>query len=440
MKWWESDWIHNLGKRQVHYMRVEDCKIAKWAQELGTPLYLYDEEVLHDRYHQLRMSLHPSVDIGLSLKANNNISLAARLRRWGSCVEVASMGELHLARLAGFPPERIIFSGPGKTAEELENALEYGIYCINAESFDEVDRIAALAAERKFTAGIGIRINPNMSIVNTAIRMGGLPRQFGIDESSLTAMVKKLKCMPNISFKGIHIYSGTQILDSNQIIKAFNYTINLAKELQIEHGLNFEFIDLGGGFGVPYFSHEKELDIEHVCRETNKLVAEYLQHSPKTRFMIETGRFLLAESGAYVARVLYVKESKGEKFLILDGGMHHHVSSTFRGRTMRNNFPVRLVRSNGTPAQGNLERVNLVGPLCTPEDCLAKDIELPEANAGDYIMLLKSGAYGLSYSPLQFLGHPTPLEALVANGKLSVIRERGDVSDLLRHQYLPKDI
>ncbi|MNI56954.1 L-glutamyl-[BtrI acyl-carrier protein] decarboxylase [compost metagenome] len=208
----------------------------------------------------------------------------------------------------------------------------------------------------------------------------------------------------------------------------------------MKHGLECEFIDLGGGFGVPYFSHEKELDIEHVCRETNRLVEEYLRDSPETRFMIESGRFLLAESGVYVARVLYVKESKGEKFLILDGGMHHHVSSTFRGRTMRNNFPVRLVRSDGTPAQGNPERVHLVGPLCTPEDCLAKDIELPEANTGDYIVLLKSGAYGLSYSPMQFLGHPSPLEALVTNGTPSVIRERGDVTDLLHHQYVPKDI
>lgn len=415
-------------------MNLLDADVLRIANEYGTPIYLYDGDFLKSHYEQIRNALHDSIDVFLSFKANNNLSIAKQFCLWGSGIEVASLGEFNLALKAGFSPENIIFSGPGKTESELTYAINHGAYCIIIESIDELMIILDISKKSRTVVNVGVRINPDQDLVQTSVKMAGVPRQFGIDESQLDLIFATLKnCKDNVQFIGIHVYAGTQLLNPEHILQSFKYTIELAIQIKNKYEMTCKMIDLGGGFGVPYFTHEEALDFSLLASEINKLIENALKSFPYTRFIIESGRFLLAESGVYIAKVLYTKYSKGEKFIITDGGLHHHAASTFRGKTMRNNFPVKVIKktySNNTTK----ESVHIVGPLCTPEDCIARKVELPEIESGDLISVAYSGAYGLTYSPNLFLGHPTPIEIMVYNKNEYVIRNQGKPEDLLLNQ------
>ncbi|MCP1311560.1 type III PLP-dependent enzyme [Paenibacillus tyrfis] len=420
-------------------MKLSDQKIWELSTSYKTPLYIYDGDFLENHVNRIRQYLHPSIDIFFSLKANNNLFLAHCFLKKGFGAEVASKGELFLAKTAGFLPSNIIFSGPGKNVDEITYALEQNIYCVIIESYQELVIIEQLAQKMGMIANIAVRINPDSDLVQSSIKMAGVPRQFGIDESQLVDVFEKINSSSFLHFRGIHIYTGTQILQAQQLYQAFSYAVNLARCIRDEYGLLCEMIDMGGGMGVPYFAHEKELDFLTLAKRVNQLINKAVYDFPTTRFIIESGRYLTAETGVYVARVLYVKHSKGETFYIVDGGMHHHVSSTFRGRTLRNNFPIKLIsKSMEDCVPTPIQKATIVGPLCTPEDCLAKNVELPVAKEGDLIMIKKSGAYGLSYSPQLFLGHESAMEVYYYQGESRVIRERGRVEDLLLHQVLTK--
>ncbi|BFH10917.1 type III PLP-dependent enzyme [Paenibacillus melissococcoides] len=414
-------------------MRISDEKIRDICNHYGTPLYLYDGNFLHEHYHNIRQQLHDQIDIFLSLKANNNLALIQQFAHWGSGVEVASAGELLLAQKAGFKTNQIIFSGPGKRPEELIEAIKEGIYCIIVESIDEAILIDGLAKSKGRQVFIGLRINPDLDMAHTSIKMAGVPRQFGLDESKIQDFFETFITLENVRFRGIHLYMGTQQLNAERILASFTHTIKLAIEIEEQYGCTCEMIDMGGGFGVPYFNHETALDFDSLLHRVNEMVENVLPLFPNTRFIIESGRYLLAQSAAYMSQIIYVKESKGEKFLITDGGMNHHAAATFRGRAMRNNYPVKLIPQDGIGIR-KPEQVNIVGPLCTPDDLLATHIELPTASTGDYIAILNSGAYGMTYSPILFLGHETPKEIMIYKDDLFVIRDAGNKEDLLRHQ------
>ncbi|EML6324634.1 diaminopimelate decarboxylase [Bacillus cereus] len=412
--------------------------IRRICSKFPTPLFLYDGNYLKEHIRNIQNHLHPAVQIFFSLKSNNNASIANLIRGSGCGIEVASKGELYLALKAGYKPKEILFSGPGKQIDELELAIDLGIYSIIIESIDELRIVSKLASLKSKNVKVSVRINPDIDVARTSIKMGGVPRQFGIDESKIPYVLNLIENLPNVDFKGIHVYMGTQILNSDQLIKTFTYTLELAKSIKDEYGLICEMIDLGGGLGIPYFKHEKELDFLLLAKELNSLIEEGLIHFPNTKFIIESGRYLVAKAGIYLTKVLYTKDSKGEKFLIVDGGLNHHVAATFRGRTMRNNFPLTVILEKVNESYGKQENVTIVGPLCTPEDCLAKNVNLPQVKSGDIICIFNSGAYCLSYSPNHFLGHPTPMEILLLDDQEYVIRERGNEEDLLRYQNIIK--
>ncbi|PUA34645.1 type III PLP-dependent enzyme [Paenibacillus elgii] len=407
-------------------------RLIEICSKYPTPFYLYDGRSLYDNYHEIRKSLDESVEIFLSLKANNNVSLAKLFAKWGTGVEVASKGELLLALKAGFSPENIIFSGPGKLEEELELAIREEIYCIIIESLEEAKKVELISSKLGINSNIGIRVNPDCDITNARIKMAGVPRQFGIDEDDIGEVCSYIKDSSHLVFKGIHVYVGTQILNPDEIVKSMKYTIELAKHIQETTGFEITMLNLGGGFGVPYFSHEKPLDIGILMSQVNGLIYQAKQLFPNARFIVESGRYLLATSGRYIAKAIYKKKSKGEEFIVVDGGMNHHAASTFRGRTMRNNYPIKVIKKNNNT--GDYKTTNIVGPLCTPEDCIARSITLPEINVGDYICVENSGAYGLSYSPILFLGHLPPMEILVWEGREYVVRSRGNSDFLLLNQ------
>lgn len=421
-------------------MGITNQDVLHLAKEYETPFYLYDGNFLFEHYHNLREKLETNVDIFLSLKANNNANIAMLFKTWGSGIEVASMAELYLAERVGFKPENIIFSGPGKKKEELRYAIEKSIYSIIVESILELKYIQEISLEMNSTINVGVRINPENDLANSTIKMAGVARQFGIDESQLDSFFKILDSCPNINFMGIHVYTGTQIFEEKNIIESFKNTVRIARDIFFRFGKKSNMINLGGGFGVPYYSHELPLDIEQVISELNYLVIAEKEIFKDTRFIIESGRYLLAQSGMYVMKVLYSKISKTEKFYITDGGMHHHAASTFRGRTMRNNFELRTISNKDGADEKSLEKVNIVGPLCTPEDCIGKNVYTEKLEPGDLVGVLNSGAYGLSYSPIHFLGHPIPYEILKFNDKFIQIRGRGNKEDILFRQDINKDM
>ncbi|WP_338553234.1 type III PLP-dependent enzyme [Paenibacillus sp. KS-LC4] len=425
-------------------MNINHDEVFRLADMHETPFYLYDGDFLESHYRTIREMFDPSISFYLSLKSNNNVYLASLFQSWGTGVEVASVGEIVLANKAGFTTGQMIFSGPGKKKSELEYAVQVGIGCIIAESADELRAIKTIVEYANKEVSVAIRINPDKSMANTAIKMGGAPRQFGIDESMLEEAMCVIQASQSIIFAGIHVYGGTQNLNHDAIVESVRYTVGLAVKIYEQYGYICRMVNLGGGFGIPYFPHEVPLNAAELAARINAIVQDARKTNFKdTVFIIESGRYLLAQSAIYVTRVLYSKLSKGERFIIVDGGMHHHAASTFRGRNIRNNFPlgfISKVSGEASQEEATLEKASIVGPLCTPEDCIGKGINVPVLQAGDIVYVLNSGAYGLSYSPIQFLGHPSPAELLNHRGQCRIIRRRGDSEDLLVNQVFSDQI
>ncbi|MGG4218785.1 type III PLP-dependent enzyme [Paenibacillus jamilae] len=424
-------------------MDQKDKVLLERFGEHPTPFYYYDGDALHAHVSSLLSRLHPAVRVHYALKANGNVALAGLLRSLGCGVEIASAGEMFVAMEAGYAAEDVLYAGPGKTVAELREAIACGIGCIHVESVRELRLLEDIAAQADVFVRAAVRINPDNDLSGATIKMGGVPRPFGVDEGQLDQFFKVLEDCPHVYFQGIQVYTGTQMLKADQILASFANTLQLAERVQAQYGVAMHTINLGGGFGVPYFAHEQPLDMDQVIDGLNALAEQTRSRMPGVRLIIESGRYLVAQSGMYVCRALYTKESKGEKFVVADGGMNHYVSATFRGRRLRDNYPVRIMRRQSVEAPKELETVSIVGPLCTPEDCIVKKAELPPIEEGDYIAFPNAGAYGLSYSPLYFLGHATPTELLDYHGEVHVIREPGDRTDLLHHQRmiaLPEDV
>ncbi|MFT9369908.1 type III PLP-dependent enzyme [Paenibacillus polymyxa] len=424
-------------------MDQKDEVLLERFGEHPTPFYYYDGDALHAHVSSLLARLHPAVRVHYALKANGNVALAGLLRSLGCGVEIASAGEMFVAMEAGYAAEDVLYAGPGKTIAELREAITCGIGCIHVESVRELRLLEDIAAQTGVFVRAAVRINPDNDLSGATIKMGGVPRPFGVDEGQLDHFFKVLEDCPHVYFQGIQVYTGTQMLKADQILASFANTLQLAERVQAQYGVAMHTVNLGGGFGVPYFAHEQPLDMDHVIDGLNALAEQIRSRMPGVRLIIESGRYLVAQSGMYVCRALYTKESKGEKFVVADGGMNHYVAATFRGRRLRDNYPVRIMRRQSAEVSTELETVSIVGPLCTPEDCIVKKAELPPIQEGDYIAFPNAGAYGLSYSPLYFLGHATPAELLDYRGKVHIIREHGDRTDLLHHQRmiaLPEDV
>lgn len=401
---------------------------ADLARQFGTPLYLFDSEVIQRQYQRLSAALGPGAEIFYSLKANGNASIAALLRRCGSCAEVASLGELLLAQTAGFAPENILFSGPGKTVEELTAAVQAGLFCIMAESAQEVRRLSAIGGKLGRTARIGVRINPHFKPPKAALVMGG-EKQFGIDEDEIDGVIAEIKTLPNLELVGIHIYAGTQVLDSGQLVQYFADVQATVAAIAQRNQVHFSLVDTGGGMGIAYGAPEKELDLAAAAPQIQKILGHYQTLFPGCRVGVESGRYLLAPGGTYVCQVQYKKQIKGHTYLVVDGGLHQCSLASFQGKLYRRNPHITV-----EPCRNERETVSIAGPLCTPEDLLAHHMELPAAQPGDYVCIHQMGAYGLSYSPVHFLGHPAPAEVLVHNGTPHLIRKPARPEDILLNQ------
>jgi diaminopimelate decarboxylase len=405
--------------------------ISVVAASYGTPLFVYDAAIFAQKWDLLRRTFPLEFDISYSVKANPNPHILKYFLAKGCGLEVASGGEFHLALVAGCAPEKILFAGPGKTEADLEFVLSHGIGEIHVESLLELERISAISRRLGINARIAVRVNPSEEAQGGAMRMGGKPVPFGIDEEKLDSIVERVVFDSGLEFRGIHLFSGTQILDYVVLARQFRKGIEIAFDVARQLERPLRTLDFGGGLGIPYFPGEAELDMESLRNEIDTLMRE-VRGEPLfsgTRFMLEPGRYLVGDSGIYVARVTDIKISRGKKFAILDGGMNHHLAASGNlGQVIKRNFPIAILnKMNEKPC----ETVDVVGPLCTPLDVLARQVDLPSVEVGDLVGVFQSGAYARTASPLGFLSHPSPAEVLVENGQTRLIRRRGGHGDLV---------
>lgn len=413
---------------------MHETLIAEAAEHFGTPLYLYDADVLRDTYRRLRRLLPPQVDVFYSLKANPNISICALLRAEGAGAEVCSLTELRTALDAGVAPENIIYLGPAKDAQQLRACVQARIHAVVCESFDELALLDQIAGEAGRTVNVMLRINPEQRAPGAALTMGGKPRQFGIDASEVADAGGLLRGLRRLHVTGLHAYLGSRFLDHEAIIRNTREVLELADALAAVLGGPLETVDFGGGFGIAYFDNETDLDVEALTGGLSEAVEPFAAAHPRCRLITELGRYLVADAGLYVTRAVSVKDSLGETFVVCDGGTNHHMHAVGIGRLVKRNFPVRLL----SPYEHDAPRhqYTVTGPLCTPNDLLAKKISLPRVRPGDLIGIERSGAYGPTASPVHFLGFGAPAEVMVLNGRPQLVRARDTVDDLLSRQRL----
>jgi diaminopimelate decarboxylase len=422
-----AQWFPGSGPE----LRVGGLSVSELAGRYGTPIFVYDAQVLRAKWAALRTALPPEFSLYYSVKANPSTAILRQFLAVGAGLEVASGGELVRALAAGCPAELILFAGPGKTEDELELALSHRIGEIHVESAREARQVASIAGKLGVRAPASLRVNPSAGAQGGAMRMGGKAAPFGVDEEGIDEVLAILESDPGIEFKGLHLFAGTQILDHTVLIAQYRHGLALARRVAARRGRPLRTLDFGGGLGVPYFANERELDVQKLGEELRGLMAE-IEGDPLlagTRFIVEPGRYLVAEAGVYVARILDIKVSRGKTFLVVDGGMNHHLAASGNlGQVIKRNFPI--VVANRLSERPGLT-VDVVGPLCTPLDTLAREVALPEARIGDLIGVLQSGAYGLTASPIGFLSHPVPAEVLVDLGRAEIIRSRTAWRDYL---------
>lgn len=380
------------------------------AERAGdTPLFVYDLGVVRARVAAFREAMPVGVALHYAIKANPYPPLLAAMAALVDGFDVASEGELRLALDAGMLPSAISFAGPGKRDRELQAAIRAGV-TLNAESEGEVARAIAIAQGLGRPARIAVRVNPDFDLKGSGMRMGGGAKPFGVDAARVPALVREIVASSAAEWRGFHIFAGSQSLDSAAIVEAQAATLALVLELSAESGAMAPTVNLGGGFGVPYFAGDRPIDLDTIGKSLSKQLKNGKQSA--TSSAIELGRWLVAEAGVYLTRIVDKKISHGQTFLICDGGLHHQLAATGNfGTVVRRNYPLALARRFGT--DDALETVSVVGPLCTPLDRLGDQLGLPAAAPGDLIAVFLAGAYGATASPSAFLGHPPAQEILL---------------------------
>ena len=390
-------------------LQVAGIPLPRLAAQIGrTPFYAYDRGLLTQRIAQLRAILPSSVKLHYAIKANPMPAVVCHLAKLVDGLDVASGEELTMALNTGVAAQEISFAGPGKQRAELRQALAAGVL-INVESLREIRELAPLSAELGVPARVAVWVNPGFELKLSGMKMGGGPKQFGIDAECVPDALAEIGQL-GLAFEGFHIFSGSQNLRPEAICDAQNKALDLAAELAAFAPSPVRVLNLGGGFGIPYFPGDQALDLAPIGANLQALARVALARLPQAELTLELGRYLVGEAGIYVCRVVDIKVSRGQTFIVVDGGLHHHLAASGNfGQVIRKNYPV--IIGNRADQTGPLASV--VGPLCTPLDLLADNLPLGHAQPGDLVVVFQSGAYGPSASPQRFLSHPECAEVLV---------------------------
>jgi diaminopimelate decarboxylase len=371
-----------------------------------TPFYVYDFEAVARRIGAVRAALPDGVHLHYAVKANPMPALIQRMAPLVDGFDVASQRELQQVLATGTPAEHVSIAGPGKRDAELAAALAAGVV-VNVESAGELDRLRRIQRETGGLPHIALRVNPDFRLSGSGMSMGGGASRFGVDAERIGELAERAAG----DLVGLHIFAGSQNLRTAALQEGVSLTFRLAASIVAEHGLRLRHLNIGGGLGIPYAPGDQPIDLGAWGRHLAREFAAWHEAHPECRVVVELGRYLVGEAGHYVSRVIDRKESRGTVFLVVDGGLHHHLAATGNfGQVIRRNYPISAVVRNPRPG---LEKVTVVGPLCTPLDTLGTAVTLPACEVGDLVVIHQSGAYGLTASPQQFLSHPLPAELLL---------------------------
>ncbi len=385
-------------------------KASALVAEAGdTPLFVYSRAMIHARMAQLRAAMPERIKIHYAMKANPFGDLLEHMAELVDGLDIASGGEFAQAREAGFLPREISFAGPGKRDEELHLAIRAGV-TINLESANEARRALEAAQALGVAPRLAIRVNPDFELRGSGMKMGGGAKPFGVDQAQVATLAKDI-IAAGAEWRGLHIYTGSQALDADAIIEVQGNVLDLAAQLSVEVGSALPHLNMGGGFGIPYFDKDRPLDIVSIGSALDERFGNLPDVLQATDFAIELGRYLVGEAGVYLTRIVDRKVSHGATYLVTDGGLHHQLAASGNfGTVVRRNYPVAIATRFDAPAE---EEVNITGCLCTPLDRLADQPLLPRADVGDIVAIFCAGAYGASASPSAFLGQGPALEMLV---------------------------
>ncbi|MDM4718585.1 pyridoxal-dependent decarboxylase, exosortase A system-associated [Micromonospora sp. WMMA1363] len=397
--------------RDAGRLAVGGVPVDRLAERVGgTPFFAYDRRLLTRRVELLRATLPREIQLSYAVKANPMPAVVQHLAGLVDSLDVASALEMRTALDTPTPPQRVSFAGPGKTDAELRQAIAAGV-TIEMESENEADRVAALGRRLGLRPRVAVRVNPDFAVKGSGMRLGGGPQQFGVDSERVPALLKEL-ANADVEFLGFHVFAGSQNLRADSLCEAQRRTVDLVLRLAEESGLPVRYLNLGGGFGIPYTDRDEPLDLAAVGANLTDLVRGPIRQGlPEARIVIELGRYIVGECGVYVTRVVDRKVSRGRTYLVVDGGLHHQLAASGNfGQVIRRNYPIAVAeRIDAEPA----ETVTVVGCLCTPLDLLGDAVTLPRADVGDLVVLFQAGAYGRTASPTAFLSHPAPAEVLV---------------------------
>ena len=414
--------------------------VLRAAARYGTPLYLYDFDVIERQVVRLRRALGPRFELAYAVKANPSLGILYFLRKFGLSSDVASKGELLAARRAGCPTSKILSTGPAKSDADIEALVRARVSIIHAEGEWELEQLEKIAKRARRTVRVGLRLNPPWGIAEKRVMIGGSgAKKFGFDLASAARVLRRKKSFPHLEICGFQVFNASNVLGARLLVENTRRVLALALSLSKKFDVSLRTVDFGGGFGVPYAENEKPLDLG-ILRNGLAGIAKWAAGESRfrgTRFVFEPGRFLVAEAGVYVVKVLGTKKSRGVDYVLVDGGVHHFLRPLLLGTTHR----VRLVgRARGrTRSLPTLSRKSLVlaGPLCTSLDVLHPAARLPLPERGDLLAFENAGAYGYTESMPLFLSHEWPAEVGVRKGRLALLRRPPRVADLQARQKTP---
>jgi diaminopimelate decarboxylase len=397
--------------RPTRLSEVGGTPLDRLAVIVGsTPFFAYDRAQVTERVALLRSTLPRGIELGYAVKANPMPAVVQHLSGLVDSFDVASAGEMKVALDTPMPPDRVSFAGPGKTPVELRQAIAAGV-TLEIESETEAARVADIGERLGTRPRVAVRVNPDFQVRGSGMRMGGGAQQFGVDAERVPVLLGAL-ADGDVELLGFHVFAGSQILDAEILCVAQRKTVALALRLADAASTPIRYLNIGGGFGIPYFEGDRPLDLAAIGDNLAVLISDAIgPNLPDARVTVELGRYVVGECGVYVTRVVDRKESRGRTFLVVDGGLHHQLAASGNfGQVIRRNYPVAI----GAGAEERpVETVSVVGCLCTPLDLLAEDVSLPRAEVGDLVVVSQAGAYGLTASPTAFLSHPSPPEVLV---------------------------
>lgn len=392
-------------------LTVGGVPVSRLAERAGsTPFFAYDRGLITRRVERLRELLPSGISLGYAVKANPMPAVVHHLAGLVDAFDVASALEMRVALDTGVRPEHVSFAGPGKTPAELVQAVAAGIV-VELESETEARRVVAAGDRLGVTPRVAVRVNPDFAVKGSGMRMGGGPQQFGVDAERVPDLLKQL-AHDGLDLVGFHIFAGSQNLRADILCEAQRRTVDLALRLAAHATAPVRYLNIGGGFGIPYHDKDSPLDLEPIGVNLAELMDTRIRPDlPEAVVQLELGRYLVGEAGVYVTRVVDRKESRGKVFLVVDGGMHHQLAASGNlGQVIRRNYPLVVGNRLAEPAVGT---ATVVGCLCTPLDLLGDNVELPAADVGDLVVVFQAGAYGLTASPTAFLGHAAPVEIMV---------------------------